>query len=51
MLKNRIIAAIVGLALLVAVTGSSGIVADSLGLVVTSQAHACQNSGTSGGGC
>jgi len=51
MLKKRIITAIVGLALLAVVTGSSGIVADSLGLSVTSQAHACQTSGSSGGGC
>ena len=51
MLRKRIIAVMAGLALLVAVAGSSGIVADSLGLSVTSQAHACQNSSSSGGGC
>ncbi len=51
MLKKRIIAVVAGAALLIAVVGSSGIVADSLGLSVTSAAHACQNSSSSGGGC
>lgn len=51
MLKQRIYKVIVGLALLAAVAGSTGIVADSLGLDVTSQAHACQGGGSSGGGC
>ena len=51
MLKQRIIKVVVGLALLAAVTGSSGIVADSLGLQGTSPAHACNASGQSGGGC
>ena len=50
MLKKRIIAVIAGLALLAAIAGSSGILADSLGLAVTSQVHACSVSG-SGGGC
>ena len=50
MLKKRIIAVVMGLALLAAVAGSSGIVADSLGLSVTSQVHACEVGG-SGGGC
>lgn len=51
MLKKRIIAVLAGLALLVAVAGSTGIVADELGLSVTTPAHACQNGGSSGGGC
>jgi len=51
MLKKRIIAVLTGLALLSAVAGSSGVVADSLGLAVTSQAHACNVGGASGGGC
>lgn len=49
MLKNRIIRAIVAVALLAAVAGTAP-VADALGLAVTSQAHAC-NAGSSGGGC
>jgi hypothetical protein len=51
MLKKRIIAVVVGLALLAAVVGSSGIMADELGLAGTSPAHACNSTGTSGGGC
>ncbi len=51
MLKQRIIRVIIGLALLAAVTSSSEIVADSLGLSPTSQAHACVPNGDSGGGC
>lgn len=51
MLKQRIITVLAGLALLLAVAGSAGGVADSLGLAVTPHAHACQNSGSSGGGC
>ncbi len=51
MLRKRIIAVVTGIALLAAVAGSSGIVADALGLSVTSQVHACQNSSSSGGGC
>jgi hypothetical protein len=50
MFKKRIIALITGLALLAAVAASSGIVADSLGLPVTPQVHACGASG-GGGGC
>ena len=50
MLKKRIIAFVAGLALLAAVTGS-GIVADELGLSVTTPAHACQSGGHAGGGC
>jgi hypothetical protein len=51
MLKQRLIKVVVGLALLAAVAGSSGVVADSLGLSVTPQVHACNNVGSSGGGC
>lgn len=51
MLKKRIIAVVAGLALLAAATGSSGIVADSLGLSVTAPAYACSSGGSSGGGC
>jgi hypothetical protein len=50
MLKKRIVALVTGLALLLAVAGASGIVADSLGFSVTLPAHACTPSG-SGGGC
>jgi hypothetical protein len=49
MIKKRIIAVITGIALLVAVTGASGIVADALGLSMTAQAYACENPGGSGG--
>jgi hypothetical protein len=51
MLKKRVIAVVAGLALLVAIAGSAGIVADELGLAVISPAHACNAAGTSGGGC
>ncbi|MBN1991583.1 MAG: hypothetical protein JW953_02690 [Anaerolineae bacterium] len=51
MLKRRIIAVVAGLALLLAVAGSAGVVADAFGLAVTSQSHACTTTGASGGGC
>ncbi|HRV92629.1 MAG TPA: hypothetical protein P5526_10740 [Anaerolineae bacterium] len=51
MLKKRIIAVLTGLALLAAVAGSVGIVADEAGLSVTAPAHACSHPGNSGGGC
>lgn len=51
MLKMRIVAILIGLALLVGVVGSSGIAADSLGWSVTPQAFACGGTGTGGGGC
>ena len=51
MLKRRLLAAVVGLALLLAAIGSTGIVADSLGQPMTNPAYACPNSGSSGGGC
>jgi hypothetical protein len=49
MFKKRLIAIITALALTVAVAGASGVVADSMGLSVTPQAHAC--GGNNGGGC
>lgn len=51
MLKKRILSVITGLALLAAVAGSTGIVADSLGLAVTPHVSACNSSGSAGGGC
>ena len=51
MLKKYTVRLIVAIALLIAVTGSSGLVADSLGLDLTPAAHACQTSGNGGGGC
>ncbi|MCB0191318.1 MAG: hypothetical protein KDJ65_05185 [Anaerolineae bacterium] len=51
MLKQRIVKVIIGLALLAAVAGSSGIVADLLELPLTTPAYACQNGSGSGGGC
>lgn len=50
MLKKRIMAVIAGLALLAAVAGSS-VAADTLGLEMTPQAHACQSGSSAGGGC
>jgi hypothetical protein len=50
MLKKRVVAFVTSLALLLAVAGASGVVADSLGFDVTSPAHAC-NPASSGGGC
>lgn len=49
MLKRRIVAVVVGLTLLVAAVGSSGIVADALGFSVTPQTQACSNG--NGGDC
>jgi hypothetical protein len=51
MFKKRIVAVVAGLALLLAVAGASGVVADSLGLPVTPQAFACPSGSGSGGGC
>ena len=45
MLKKRIINLVIAIALLATVIGSSGIVADELGLAVTGQAYACTGSG------
>lgn len=49
--KKRIIAVLTGIALLLTITGMSGVVADSVGLSVTMPAHACNPTGGSGGGC
>lgn len=49
MLKQRIVRILLGLSLLAAVAGSSGIVADSAGVEMTPQTHACAPSGS--GGC
>jgi len=49
MVKRRLVTFLVGLALLAAATGLSGIAADSLGYSVTPQAMACGSS--AGGGC
>lgn len=51
MLKQRFLAVLTGIALLLAVAGVSGVVADSFGLAVTTTAHACSTSGSGGGGC
>lgn len=51
MLKNRIIAVVTSIALLMAATTLTGVVADSLGYLVTSQVHACNTGSHSGGGC
>jgi hypothetical protein len=50
MLKKRIVAVVVGLTLLLATAGVSGVVADTVGFSVTAPAHACTPQG-SGGGC
>jgi hypothetical protein len=49
MFKKRLITVIAGLALLATILGSTGIVADELGLSVTPAAYACPHGG--GGGC
>lgn len=51
MFKKRIIAVVAGIAVLLAVTGVSGVVADSFGYASTPQVHACNTSGSAGGGC
>jgi hypothetical protein len=48
MFKKRILAIITALALTVIAAGAAPVVADSLGLSVTPQAHACS---ANGGGC
>lgn len=50
MLKKRIINLVIAIALLTALVGGSGIVADALGFAVTGQAYACSGSG-GGGAC
>lgn len=51
MLKQRLIKFVVALALLAAAAGSTGIVADGLGVAITPVVHACSTSSSSGGGC
>jgi hypothetical protein len=51
MLKRRLIAVVVGIALTMAVAGASTVVADALGLAVTPQVQACNTGASSGGGC
>jgi hypothetical protein len=51
MLKRRMMAMIVGVALLLAVAAVTGIVVDVYGLDLTSTVHACNSAGSSGGGC
>lgn len=48
-MKQRLLKVVVGLALLLALVGASGVVADSVGLPTTPQAYACPHTG--GGGC
>jgi hypothetical protein len=52
MLKQRTISVMVGLALMLAVLGVGGIVADAAGFELTPQTQACGGaSGSAGGGC
>jgi hypothetical protein len=51
MLKKRIVNLVIAMALLAAVVGGSGVVADSFGLSTTPRAYACPASGGGGGGC
>ena len=48
-MKKRIVSVITGLALMVAVTGITGLIADVYGLPITATAHACESAGSSGG--
>ncbi len=50
-MKKRIIAVVEGIALLLAVTGVSGVIADTLGYALTSQTQICNTGSSSGGGC
>ena len=51
MLKKRLFAIVTAVALMVAITGASGVVADQLGFEATPSAYACSNGGGGGGGC
>jgi len=51
MFKRQIIKVVISLALSAVVTGSTSLVADSFGVAVISQVHACSSGGSSGGGC
>lgn len=51
MLKKKLTQFVVAFALALTIIGSSGLVADSLGLSVTPQVMACENGSGIGGGC
>ncbi len=51
MLKHRLIKLVIALALMIAATGASSIVADSFGLEGSPPVFACDDAGDSGGGC
>lgn len=51
MLKQKLLKFVLALALMVAATGASSVVADSFGLSATPPAFACDKPGSSGGGC
>lgn len=51
MLKQRLFKVLIAFALLAAAAGSTGIVADTLGLAVTPVVGACSTGSSSGGGC
>jgi hypothetical protein len=48
-MKQRLLKMVIGVALLLALAGGSGIVTDALGFSTTPQVYACPHSG--GGGC
>lgn len=50
MFKHHLLAVIMAVALILAATGTAGLVADALGLPMTPQAYACGGGG-SGGNC
>ena len=51
MLKNYVAKIVIGFAFVVALTTGGGIVAEEMGMTITSEAHACESPGSSGGGC
>ena len=51
MIKRKVVAVFVGVALLVTMFGTTGILADAVGFEVTQTAHACSGNGGGGGGC
>jgi hypothetical protein len=50
-MKRQLVAVLTSIALLLAVSGASGVVGDALGYGFTAQVYACNNGGHSGGGC
>lgn len=50
MLKKKLFAVLLGIAILVAASGGGGILADAVGLDLTPTVNACVSSGSSGGG-